>query len=195
MGRERLGVIFGRVGGVMNDTLPETPSTPAAPETASLKDLPGARLRPIEDLKFSPTALQVLNSIGPVIGPLLRVALAVTPGGKPAWKTTEGWMAILLQLALLYGMYEHIVPPKWGTALCALFVVVFMILRILAKREALEQAANATITLAGGGVELIQGATPAAVPISSEANGVQGEPATGSGDVMPRETKPSEVDA
>ena len=179
----------------MNDTHPENTSTPATPETASRLDLQPAAAERLANHNFSPTPIQVLNSIGPIMGPLLKKALAATPAGKPGWKTTEFWISVVCILGAQFGALDMpAMPALFCDALCVALVVAYAMLRLRAKREALEQAANATIALAGGGVDLIQGVTPAAVPISSEANGVRGEPATGSVS-PPLETKPAEDNA
>lgn len=59
---------------------------------------------------------------------------ATTMGGtKPGWKTTEFWLTVANQIAIIWGSVQGYVPPKYAVIGTAVGTCIYTVLRTLAK--------------------------------------------------------------
>ena len=54
-------------------------------------------------------------------------------GQKPGWKTTEFWLTVANQVAIVWGVVQGSVPPKYAVIGTAVGTCIYTILRTLAK--------------------------------------------------------------
>jgi hypothetical protein len=54
-------------------------------------------------------------------------------GTKPGWKTTEFWLTVANQVAVVWGAVAGYVPPKYAVIGSAVGTCLYTILRTLAK--------------------------------------------------------------
>ena len=54
-------------------------------------------------------------------------------GTKPGWKTTEFWLTVANQVAMVWGSVSGFVPPKYAIIASAVGTCAYTILRTLAK--------------------------------------------------------------
>ena len=61
-------------------------------------------------------------------------AMADTPEGpKPGYKTTEFWLQVANQVAMVWGVVSGYVPPKYAIIASAVGTCIYQILRTVAK--------------------------------------------------------------
>ena len=56
-------------------------------------------------------------------------------GTKPGWKTTEFWLTVANQVAVIWGSVQGFVPPKYAIIASAVGTTIYTILRTLAKSQ------------------------------------------------------------
>lgn len=73
----------------------------------------------------------------------LREGKMVTESGKPGWRTTEFWMNLAGQVAVLWGAVHGFIPQPWASIISISGIAVYTIARTITKAIGDVQAAKA----------------------------------------------------
>lgn len=81
--------------------------------------------------------------------------------GVPGWRTSEFWLNLAGQAAVLWGAVKGFVPPQYAAMISVVGVAVYTIARTVAKAVSDVQAAKATSTTVATTAPVTTVTTPA----------------------------------